>query len=103
MRGQGNEPPVLRSKVQQAKTSKQAREGHWDSYQVGWGTQYQMSIIETSSEGHSPLSLSLNTKSKLQTCGYETAGGSEVEGGEWVASHSGGGKKQRLDPTTTSE
>jgi len=26
-----------------------------------------------------------------------------VEGGVWVASHSGGGEKQSLDPTTTSK
>ena len=58
--------------------------------------------IETLSEVHPSLSPSLNTKSKLQTHGYKTAGGSGVEGGEWVASHSVGGKKQRLDPTTTS-
>jgi len=53
-----------------------------------------MSIIKTSSERHSPSSLSLNTKSKLHTRGYETAGGSGVEGSVWVASHSGGGEKQ---------
>jgi len=41
-----------------------------------------MSIIETSSEGHSPSSLRLNTTSKLQTHGYETAGGGGVESGE---------------------
>jgi len=41
-----------------------------------------MSIIETSSEGHYPLSLRLNTMSKFQTCGYWTAGGDEVESGE---------------------
>ena len=41
-----------------------------------------MSIIETSSEGHSPSSLSLNTTCNLQTCGYWTAGGSGVEGSE---------------------
>jgi len=40
-----------------------------------------------SSEVQSSLSLSLNTKSKLQTHSYETAGGSGVEGGEWAASH----------------
>ena len=62
-----------------------------------------MSIIETSSEVHPSSSPSLNTKSKLQTCGYETAGGSGVEGGEWVASHSVGGKKQmaRMCPDST--
>jgi len=69
---------------------------------VGQVAQYQMSIIEMSSEVHSSSSLSLNTKSNLQTCGYKTAGGGGVEGGEWVALHSGGGKEQRLDPTTTS-
>ena len=62
-----------------------------------------MSIIKMLSEVHPSSSLSLNTKSNLQTHGYKTAGGSGVEGSEWVASHSGGGKKQRLDPTTTSE
>ena len=41
-----------------------------------------MSIIKTSSEGHSPLSPSLNTMCNLQTCGYWTAEGSGVEGGE---------------------
>jgi len=41
-----------------------------------------MSIIETLSEGHSPSSPSLNTKSKSTTCGYKTAGGGGVEGGE---------------------
>ena len=41
-----------------------------------------MSIIETSSGVHASSSPSLNTKSKLHTCGYETAGGGGVEGGE---------------------
>jgi len=44
-----------------------------------------------SSEVQFSLSPGLNTKSKLQTHGYETAGGGEVEGSEWVASHSGSG------------
>jgi hypothetical protein len=44
------------------------------------GHTVQTSIIETSSEVHSSLSLSLNTKSKLHTHGYETAGGGRVEG-----------------------
>ena len=37
------------------------------------------------------MSLGLNMKSKLQTRGYKTTG---VGGGEWVASHGGGGTKQ---------
>ena len=41
-----------------------------------------MSIIKTSSEGHSSSSPSLSTKSKSTTCDYETAGGGGVEGGE---------------------
>jgi len=59
------------------------------------GCTIQMTIIETSSEVHSSSSLSLNTKSKLQTCGYETAGGSGVEGHVWVALQSGSGEKWR--------
>ena len=35
-----------------------------------------------SSEVQPSLSLSLNMKSKLHTCSYETAGGGGVEGGE---------------------
>jgi len=42
-------------------------------------------------------------KSNLQTCGYETAGGGEVEGGVWVALHSVGGKKQRSPHTADTE
>ena len=81
-RGRGNEPPVLRSEVQQSKASERASEGRRDSYRAGRGAQYQMSIIETSSEGHSPSSPSLNTKPNSTTCSYETAGGGGVEGGE---------------------
>jgi len=49
---------------------------------VRWGCTITNVYIETSSEGHSPSSPSLNTKSKLQTCGYKTAGGGGVEGSE---------------------
>jgi len=38
--------------------------------------------IETSSGVCASSSPSLNTKPKLHTCGYETAGGGGVEGGE---------------------
>jgi len=41
------------------------------------------------SEVHSSSSPSLNTKSKLQTCGYQTAGGSGVVGCGWVAEQGG--------------
>jgi len=39
----------------------------------------------------------------LQTCGYQTAKAVEWKAVRWVASHSVGGMKWRLDPTTTAK
>jgi len=75
MRGRGNEPPVLRSEVRRGERA--SERGGINSERGG--AQYQTSIIKTSSEGHASSSPSLNTKSKLHTHGYETAGGGGVE------------------------
>jgi len=89
--GQGNRPHGLEG---WSPTSKLVSKCVGIQLRVGQGTQCQMSIIKMLSEGHSSLSLGLNTKSKLQTHSYQTAGGG-VGGCVWVALQSGSGEKWR--------